>query len=69
MPSTPGHRPQQTSTADEDSSAQRTIDDTGDTRLAGERAHLRRSAESLQPLRENVLQRSRRTHGRRPGQP
>jgi DNA helicase IV len=55
MPADAGPAAAQTATADEDSSASGTIDDTGDSVIAGERAHLRRSREFLHLMRENVL--------------
>jgi DNA helicase IV len=55
MPADAGPAAAQTVTADEDSSASGTIDDTGDSVIAGERAHLRRSREFLHLMRENVL--------------
>jgi DNA helicase IV len=55
MPADAGPAAAQTATADEDSSASGTINDTGDSVIAGERAHLRRSREFLHLMRENVL--------------
>ena len=55
MPADAGPAAAQTATADDDSSASGTINDTGDSVIAGERAHLRRSREFLHLMRENVL--------------
>ena len=55
MPADAGPAAAQTATADEDSSASGIINDTGDSVIAGERAHLRHSREFLHLMRENVL--------------
>jgi DNA helicase IV len=55
MPADAGPAAAETATADADSKADRGTNDNGDSVIAGERAHLKRSREFLHLMHENVL--------------